>query len=80
MEILINPRWPPYKEKHDSKLFAFMKGAYVFNFGSIGQKKAEIWQFQNLSEDTSPNVLGRIIPYVMKCAYCLVTPFNSLIS
>ena len=61
MAILRNPRWPPYKEKNDSKFLAFMKGAYVFNFGSIGQKKAEIWQFQNLSEDTSPDVLGRII-------------------
>ena len=63
MAILRNPRWPPYKEKNDSKFLAFMKGAYVFNFGSIGQKKAEIWQFQNLSEDTSPDVLGRIILY-----------------
>ena len=63
MAILRNPRWPPYKEKNDSKLLAFMKGAYVFNFGSIGQKKAEIWQFQNSSEDMSPDVLGRIILY-----------------
>ena len=63
MAILRNPRWPPYEEKNDSKLFTFMKGAYVFNFGSIGQKKAEIWQFQNLAEDTSPDVLGRIILY-----------------